>query len=103
MATSTGTIFSNTCGRRSAATPTALVRVTELNIGQIKRALDIGADGVVVPWIETADQLRQAVAFAHYPPAGLRGMGGERATCWGKCLPEHAARGRRARAGRPDH
>jgi 2-keto-3-deoxy-L-rhamnonate aldolase RhmA len=70
---------------------TALVRVTELNIGQIKRALDIGADGVVVPWIETADQLRQAVAFAHYPPDGLRGMGGERATCWGRCLAEHAA------------
>jgi 2-keto-3-deoxy-L-rhamnonate aldolase RhmA/quercetin dioxygenase-like cupin family protein len=70
---------------------TALVRVTELNIGQIKRALDIGADGVIVPWIETAEQLRQAVAFAHYPPGGLRGMGGERATCWGRCLPEHAA------------
>ncbi len=69
----------------------ALVRVTELNIGQIKRALDIGADGIIVPWIETADQLRQAVAFAHYPPAGLRGMGGERATCWGKCLAENAA------------
>jgi len=69
----------------------ALVRVTELNIGQIKRALDIGADGIVVPWIETAEQLRQAVAFAHYPPGGLRGMGGERATCWGKCLAENAA------------
>jgi 2-keto-3-deoxy-L-rhamnonate aldolase RhmA/quercetin dioxygenase-like cupin family protein len=69
----------------------ALVRITELNVGQIKRALDIGADGIVVPWIETADQLRQAVAFAHYPPEGLRGMGGERATCWGKCLPENAA------------
>jgi 2-keto-3-deoxy-L-rhamnonate aldolase RhmA/quercetin dioxygenase-like cupin family protein len=69
----------------------ALVRVTELNIGQIKRALDIGADGIVIPWIETAEQLRQAVAFAHYPPDGLRGMGGERATCWGKCLAENAA------------
>src|SRR6476659_4235508 len=56
---------------------TALVRVTELNIGQIKRALDIGADGVIVPWIETADQLRQAVSFSRYPPAGVRGMGGE--------------------------
>lgn len=66
-----------------------LVRVAELNGGLIKRALDIGADGVVVPWIETADQLRQAVAFAHYPPAGLRGMGGERATGWGQCLPQH--------------
>ena len=70
---------------------TALVRITELNIGQIKRALDIGADGIVVPWIETADQLRQAVSFAKYPPHGVRGMGGERATCWGRCLPEHAA------------
>jgi 2-keto-3-deoxy-L-rhamnonate aldolase RhmA/quercetin dioxygenase-like cupin family protein len=69
----------------------ALVRVTDLNIGQIKRALDIGADGVVVPWIETAEQLRAAVAFARYPPEGLRGMGGERATCWGKCLAENAA------------
>jgi 2-keto-3-deoxy-L-rhamnonate aldolase RhmA len=69
----------------------ALVRITELNAGQIKRALDIGADGVVVPWIETAEQLRSAVAFARYPPEGLRGMGGERATGWGKCLAENAA------------
>lgn len=69
----------------------ALVRIAELNIGLIKRALDIGADGVVVPWIETPEQLQQAVAFAHYPPAGLRGIGGERATCWGSCLPTHVA------------
>ena len=34
----------------------ALVRIAELNAGLIKRALDIGADGVVVPWIETAEQ-----------------------------------------------
>src|SRR3954468_1882379 len=69
----------------------ALVRIAELNIGLIKRALDIGADGVVVPWIETAEQLQQAVAFAHYPPAGRRGIGGERATCWGQCLAQHVA------------
>ena len=36
----------------------ALVRVAELGIGLIKRALDIGADGVVVPWMETPEQLR---------------------------------------------
>ena len=57
----------------------------------IKRALDIGADGVVVPWIETPEQLRQAVAFARYPPQGLRGIGAERATGWGQCLVEHTA------------
>ncbi len=67
-----------------------LVRVAELNAGLIKRALDIGADGVVIPWIETAEQLAQAVAFASYPPEGLRGLGAERATAWGQCLAQHA-------------
>jgi len=66
-----------------------LVRVAELNAGLIKRALDIGADGVVVPWVETAEQLRQAVAFANYPPEGVRGIGAERATCWGQCFAQH--------------
>src|SRR6267154_3569663 len=69
----------------------ALVRVAELNAGLIKRVLDIGADGVMIPWIETADQLRQAVAFASYPPEGVRGIGAERATAWGQCLVEHTA------------
>jgi 2-keto-3-deoxy-L-rhamnonate aldolase RhmA len=65
-----------------------LVRIAELNAGAIKRALDIGADGVVIPWIETAEQLRQAVAFAMYPPEGIRGIGAERATAWGQCFVE---------------
>src|SRR5436305_7185167 len=38
-----------------------LVRLAELNGGLIKRALDIGADGIVIPWIETPDQMREAV------------------------------------------
>ncbi|HEY1784701.1 MAG TPA: aldolase/citrate lyase family protein [Pirellulales bacterium] len=67
-----------------------LVRVAELNVGLIKRSLDIGADGVVIPWIESADQLRQALAYAQFPPEGLRGIGGERATAWGQCFAEHA-------------
>lgn len=68
-----------------------LVRVAELNIGLIKRALDCGADGVVIPWVETAEQLRQAIAFARYPLEGLRGIGAERATAWGQALTEHTA------------
>ena len=67
----------------------ALVRIAELNQGLIKRALDIGADGVVIPWIESADQLRRAVAYATFPPEGTRGIGAERATCWGQCFVEH--------------
>src|ERR1700682_2387758 len=69
----------------------ALVRLAELNGGAIKRALDRGADGVIIPWVETAEQLRQAVAFARYPPEGVRGIGADRATAWGQCLVEHTA------------
>ncbi len=69
----------------------ALVRLAELNGGLVKRALDLGADGVVIPWMETAEQVRQAVGFAHYPPRGRRGIGGERATVWGRCIAQHVA------------
>jgi 2-keto-3-deoxy-L-rhamnonate aldolase RhmA len=69
----------------------ALVRVAELNLGLIKRALDCGADGVVIPWIETTEQLRQAVEYANYPRDGVRGIGAERATAWGEALAEHTA------------
>ncbi|MBV8952313.1 MAG: hypothetical protein JOZ99_15675 [Actinobacteria bacterium] len=69
----------------------ALVRLAELNAGAIKRALDIGADGVVIPWVETAEQLQQAVRCAKYPLDGVRGIGAERATAWGQALAEHAA------------
>lgn len=68
-----------------------LVRLVERDTGLTKRALDIGADGVVIPWIETADQLRDAISDARYPPEGRRGIGGERATAWGACFAEHAA------------
>src|SRR6266702_1509787 len=46
----------------------ALVRLAELNAGLIKRALDIGDDGVVVSWVETVEQLKQAGAFGTFPP-----------------------------------
>lgn len=68
-----------------------LVRVAENNAALIKRALDVGADGVVVPWVETPAQIEAAVAAATYPPKGIRGIGAERATCWGQCFIEHTA------------
>ena len=67
----------------------ALVRLAENSPALIKRALDIGADGVVIPWIETPAQLEAALKAATYPPRGLRGIGAERATCWGQCFIEH--------------
>jgi 2-keto-3-deoxy-L-rhamnonate aldolase RhmA len=66
-----------------------LTRISELDQALIKKVLDIGVDGVIVPFIETAAQLEQAVSFAHYPPRGTRGVGGEMATSWGQAIPEH--------------
>ena len=68
-----------------------LVRIAERNACLAKRTLDIGADGIVVPWIETVEQLEEAVRDCRYPPQGRRGIGGERATVWGQCLVEHTA------------
>jgi 2-keto-3-deoxy-L-rhamnonate aldolase RhmA len=66
-----------------------MVRLVEMNIGLVKRALDIGADGIAAPFIETPDQLRQLVAYAQYPPTGVRAVGADRATVWGQCFANH--------------
>lgn len=50
------------------------VRVPELARAWVSRALDCGADAVMVPMLETADQARQLVAWAKYPPLGGRGL-----------------------------
>ena len=68
-----------------------LVRLAERSTSLTKRALDIGADGVVIPWMETVADLEEAVQDARYPTQGRRGIGGERATAWGQCLVEHTA------------
>jgi len=68
-----------------------LVRLAERSTSLTKRALDIGADGIVIPWMETAEELREAHRDCRYPPEGRRGIGGERATVWGQCFAEHTA------------
>ena len=52
-----------------------LVRVTENDAAQVKRVLDLGAEGVVFPLIRTAEDARNAVASLRYPPHGVRGFG----------------------------
>lgn len=65
------------------------IRISHLEEGLIKRVLDIGADGVVIPHIETAEEMSNAVKYSTYPPAGSRGIGAERATAWGQCFAAH--------------
>lgn len=53
-----------------------LARVPEGNHFYIKRALDAGAWGIVVPMVDTVEQARTAIRAAKYPPTGNRSLGG---------------------------
>jgi 2-keto-3-deoxy-L-rhamnonate aldolase RhmA len=68
-----------------------LVRVPELQVTMIKRALDLGAHGVIVPNIQSAEEAQHAVQYAKYPPQGVRGIGGERAVRWGLLSADYLA------------
>jgi 4-hydroxy-2-oxoheptanedioate aldolase len=54
----------------------ALARVPANTHGDIKRVLDSGAMGVVVPMVDTVEQAKAAIDAAKYPPAGNRSVGG---------------------------
>lgn len=58
----------------SATDTAALIRVPANDPVHLKRALDTGVNGVVIPMVENADDARRAVAGCLYPPAGIRGM-----------------------------
>jgi 4-hydroxy-2-oxoheptanedioate aldolase len=58
---------------------TPLVRVPSNDGAAIGRALDLGAGGVIVPMVGTADEARRAVAACRYPPHGIRSYGPSRA------------------------
>ncbi len=53
-----------------------LARVPKGNHDYIKRVLDAGAWGIVVPMVDTVEQAKIAVAAAKYPPEGNRSLGG---------------------------
>jgi 4-hydroxy-2-oxoheptanedioate aldolase len=52
----------------------AIVRPASGERLRIGRALDFGADGIMVPRIDTAEQAREAVSFLRWPPDGARGL-----------------------------
>lgn len=63
----------------------ALVRVPSDDPVFIKRVLDLGAQTLLVPMVDSADQAEQLVAAVRYPPEGIRGVGTSltRAATWG--------------------
>jgi 4-hydroxy-2-oxoheptanedioate aldolase len=50
----------------------------------IKQYLDLGVQSLLVPMVDTAEQARAVVEATRYPPQGIRGMGGARASRWGR-------------------
>jgi len=73
---------------RGSAT-NALVRVPELQMSAVKRVLDIGAHGIILPYARSRQELETAISFGRYPPAGIRGVGGDRAFTWGLGFQEY--------------
>lgn len=64
----------------------SLVRVTGHDPAEIGRALDIGAIGIVVPLVSTAEQARLVADATRYPPHGTRSIGQARNTLGGDAL-----------------
>ncbi len=61
----------------------ALVRVSKNEEVVIKRVLDSGANGVIIPMVNTKDDAERAVSYVNYPPKGKRGVGLSRAQHYG--------------------
>jgi len=62
---------------------TPLVRLSWNDPVQIKRVMDAGAHGVIVPMVNTKEEAQKAVESVYYPPRGKRGVGLARAQGYG--------------------
>lgn len=69
----------------SATPTTSVVRVPWNDHVYLKRVLDMGVEGVMIPGVENAEEARAAVAACRYPPRGRRGssIGSARASNYG--------------------
>lgn len=68
---------------QAAGTCPCVIRVPSDDEVWLKKALDIGAAGIIVPQVHTADQARRIVRACKYSPAGSRGVGISRAHRYG--------------------
>lgn len=63
-----------------------IVRPDEGSVAKIKKLLDVGAQTLLIPMVNTAEQAKELVSAVRYPPQGIRGMGSSlaRAAKWNK-------------------
>ena len=67
----------------------ALVRLTDNDSNQIKRVMDAGANGIVVPMVNSIDDAKSAISATRYAPIGHRGVGLARAQLYGDSFRGH--------------
>ena len=60
-----------------------LVRIPSPDEAWVKKILDAGAAGIIVPQVSTAQQAQQIIQYSKYPPQGKRGVGLGRAHAYG--------------------
>ena len=76
-------LLNNMMAARSGGTP-AWVRVPWNDPVRVKPVIDMGADGVIFPFIRTVEDAKLAVASCTFPPEGIRGYGPLRALDYGR-------------------
>jgi 2-keto-3-deoxy-L-rhamnonate aldolase RhmA len=77
----------------STSTSIPIVRAPWNDVVMIKRILDMGVYGVMIPWINTKAEAESAVQACKYPPDGVRGVARNiRATAYGRDFPEYTHR-----------
>jgi 2-keto-3-deoxy-L-rhamnonate aldolase RhmA len=60
------------------------IRVPDATEGDIQKAVDMGAAGIIIPMVEDLQKVRNAIKFAKYPPVGKRSQGnGQYGAMWG--------------------
>ena len=61
------------------------VRVPDATEGDIQKATDMGAVGIIIPMVDTVEKVENAITFSKYPPLGRRSQGGgQYGTIWGR-------------------
>lgn len=66
-----------------------VVRVADNDPVRIKRVLDVGADGVMAPQVNSVAEAEALVEAVRYPPEGVRGVAASRASDYGRTLEEY--------------
>lgn len=69
-----------------------IIRIPANDPVHFKMCLDIGAQGLIVPMVNTAAETRQAVRSTRYPPTGIRGYGPRRGAMYGSFEDDYYAR-----------